>query len=109
MTRSIVVRALIDNSDGQLKPGLLMSVELLKNERDALRVPEEALISPLLLTLRNWEMEMSPLVAVTLPEFVQLDVADLQRTCQEDSGHEQSDDHKDHAGIKEEPARSVEQ
>ncbi len=44
VTRSIVVRALIDNSDGLLKPGLLMSVELLKNERDALMVPEEALI-----------------------------------------------------------------
>ncbi len=44
VTRSIVVRALIDNGDGLLKPGLLMSVELLKNERDALMVPEEALI-----------------------------------------------------------------
>ena len=44
VTRSIVVRALIDNSDGLLKPGLLMSVELLKNERNALMVPEEALI-----------------------------------------------------------------
>ena len=44
VTRSIVVRALIDNSDELLKPGLLMSVELLKNERDALMVPEEALI-----------------------------------------------------------------
>ena len=36
VTRSITARALIDNSDGLLKPGLLMSVELLKNERDAL-------------------------------------------------------------------------
>ena len=44
VTRSIVVRALIDNSDGLLKPGLLMSVELLKNERQALMIPEEALI-----------------------------------------------------------------
>ena len=42
--RAIVVRALIDNSDGLLKPGLLMSVELFKNERAALIVPEEALI-----------------------------------------------------------------
>ncbi|NNF47639.1 MAG: efflux RND transporter periplasmic adaptor subunit, partial [Desulfofustis sp.] len=44
VTRSIVVRALIDNSDGLLKPGLLMSVELLKNKREALMIPEEALI-----------------------------------------------------------------
>jgi membrane fusion protein (multidrug efflux system) len=44
VTRSIIVRALIDNRDGLLKPGLLMSVELLKNERDALMIPEEALI-----------------------------------------------------------------
>ena len=44
VTRAIVVRALIDNSDGLLKPGLLMSVELFKNERAALIVPEEALI-----------------------------------------------------------------
>jgi len=44
VTRAILVRALIDNSDELLKPGLLMSVELLKNERSALMVPEEALI-----------------------------------------------------------------
>ena len=44
VTRSIVVRALLDNSDGLLKPGLLMSVELLKNERQALMIPEDALI-----------------------------------------------------------------
>ncbi len=44
VTRSIVVRALIDNRDGLLKPGLLMTVELLKNQRDALMIPEGALI-----------------------------------------------------------------
>ena len=44
VTRSIVVRAIIDNSDGLLKPGLLMSVVLMKNERNALIIPEEALI-----------------------------------------------------------------
>lgn len=44
VTRSIVVRALLDNSDGLLKPGLLMSVELLKNAREAVMVPEEALV-----------------------------------------------------------------
>ncbi len=44
VTRAIVVRAVIDNTDGLLKPGLLMSVELLKNKRDVLVIPEEALI-----------------------------------------------------------------
>ncbi|MCB0325308.1 MAG: efflux RND transporter periplasmic adaptor subunit [Bdellovibrionales bacterium] len=43
-TRSIAVRALIPNPDRALKPGLLMSVELLKNERQALVIPESALI-----------------------------------------------------------------
>lgn len=44
VTRSIVVRALLPNTDKDLKPGLLMSVELLKNPREAVVVPEEALV-----------------------------------------------------------------
>jgi len=44
VTRSIQARALIDNPDGKLKPGLLMQVELKKNPRATLVVPEEALI-----------------------------------------------------------------
>ena len=36
VTRSITVRALIDNQDRLLKPGLLMTAELLKNRRDAI-------------------------------------------------------------------------
>lgn len=44
VTRSITVRALIPNPEQTLKPGLLMSVELLKNPRTALVIPEEALI-----------------------------------------------------------------
>lgn len=43
-TRSIMARALIPNPEGTLKPGLLMTVELLKNARQAIIVPEEALI-----------------------------------------------------------------
>lgn len=43
-TRSITARALIDNPERLLKPGLLMSIELLKNPRNVLVVPEEALI-----------------------------------------------------------------
>jgi membrane fusion protein (multidrug efflux system) len=43
-TRSIRVRAVMPNPDGILKPGLLMRVELLKNPRDALVIPEESLV-----------------------------------------------------------------
>jgi membrane fusion protein (multidrug efflux system) len=43
-TRSIRVRAVLPNPDRALKPGLLMRVELLKNPRDALVIPEEALL-----------------------------------------------------------------
>jgi len=45
VTRSIEARALIDNTNGLLKPGLLMQVELQKNPRKALLIPEESLIS----------------------------------------------------------------
>lgn len=44
VTRSIQVRALIANPDRSLRPGLLMQVELLRNPRDALMVPEAALL-----------------------------------------------------------------
>lgn len=44
VTRSIVARAIIPNPDGRLRPGLLMSVELLKRPRDAVVIGEEALM-----------------------------------------------------------------
>jgi membrane fusion protein (multidrug efflux system) len=44
VTRSITGRAVLENPERVLKPGLLMSLVLLKNPRDALVVPEEALI-----------------------------------------------------------------
>jgi membrane fusion protein (multidrug efflux system) len=44
VTRSLAVRALIPNPDGRLKPGLLMQVVLSRNPRDALVVPESALL-----------------------------------------------------------------
>ncbi|MDX2480944.1 MAG: efflux RND transporter periplasmic adaptor subunit [Desulfuromusa sp.] len=44
VSRSIVARAIIDNPDGKLKPGLLMTVELLNNTRQGVVIPEEALI-----------------------------------------------------------------
>lgn len=43
-TRSVRVRALLPNPERTLKPGLLMHVELLKNPREALVIPEEALV-----------------------------------------------------------------
>ncbi len=44
VTRAIVVRAILPNPERLLKPGLLMQVALLKNPRDVLVIPEEALI-----------------------------------------------------------------
>lgn len=44
VTRSIQVRALIPNPERNLKPGVLMQVELLRNPRDTLVVPESALL-----------------------------------------------------------------
>lgn len=41
-TRSIEVRAILPNPNLSIKPGLLMSVRLLKNKRNAILVPEEA-------------------------------------------------------------------
>ena len=43
-TRSIRVRALLNNPERLLKPGMLMYVELLKNPREALVIPEESLL-----------------------------------------------------------------
>ena len=45
VTRSIQVRAIIENIDRRLKPGLLMRVSLQTNPRTTLVVPEEALIA----------------------------------------------------------------
>jgi membrane fusion protein (multidrug efflux system) len=43
-TRAITVRAIIDNADLRLRPGMLINVELLAGERTALVLPEQALI-----------------------------------------------------------------
>ncbi|MBU0859038.1 MAG: efflux RND transporter periplasmic adaptor subunit [Alphaproteobacteria bacterium] len=43
-TRSIMARAIIPNDDRVLRPGLLMSVEIQKNPRQALVVPEESIV-----------------------------------------------------------------
>jgi membrane fusion protein, multidrug efflux system len=44
VTRSILVRALLPNPDGSIIPGLLMQVDLLRNIREALVIPEAALL-----------------------------------------------------------------
>ncbi len=44
VTRSIQVRAMIPNPDRTLRPGVLMQVELLRNPRETLVVPESALL-----------------------------------------------------------------
>jgi membrane fusion protein (multidrug efflux system) len=43
-TRSVIVRAIIPNPEAKLKPGLLMSVELMKSPRDAVSIPENAIV-----------------------------------------------------------------
>ena len=44
VTRTIVVRAELPNPERLLRPGLLMSVELRANEREAVVIPEESLL-----------------------------------------------------------------
>ncbi|MGE9270111.1 MAG: efflux RND transporter periplasmic adaptor subunit [Verrucomicrobiales bacterium] len=44
VTRSITVRTTIDNESHELLPGMLMSVSLQRNEREAIAVPERALV-----------------------------------------------------------------
>ena len=43
-TRSIAVRAIINNKDGELRPGMLMVVNLIKNKRKGITVPEESIV-----------------------------------------------------------------
>jgi membrane fusion protein (multidrug efflux system) len=43
-TRSVTVRGHVPNLDAALKPGMFLTVELAKERRDALLVPEEALV-----------------------------------------------------------------
>ncbi len=45
ITRAIEIRAVLDNSDGKIRPGMLMSVAVASNQRQALAVPQGALVS----------------------------------------------------------------
>lgn len=44
VSRSVLARAVVPNPEGALRPGLLMTVMLLRNPRDAIVVPEESLV-----------------------------------------------------------------
>jgi membrane fusion protein (multidrug efflux system) len=44
VTRSVTARAVVPNPDGALRPGLLLTVELATNPREAVVVPEEAIV-----------------------------------------------------------------
>ncbi|HEX2753558.1 MAG TPA: efflux RND transporter periplasmic adaptor subunit [Alphaproteobacteria bacterium] len=44
VTRSVLVRAILPNDDHILKPGLLLKVTLIKNERTSVILPEETLM-----------------------------------------------------------------
>lgn len=44
VTRSVAARALIDNKDGLLKPGMFLNVTVLRSADQALVIPEEALV-----------------------------------------------------------------
>ena len=44
VSRSVQVRAKLPNPEGLLKPGMLMEVDLLTRQREALIIPEEAII-----------------------------------------------------------------
>lgn len=44
VTRTVLVRAVLPNADRSLRPGLLMQVNLLRNIRQGLVIPEEALM-----------------------------------------------------------------
>jgi membrane fusion protein (multidrug efflux system) len=44
LSRTLPVRALIDNPDGQLRPGQFMSATLTLREREALVIPEQAVM-----------------------------------------------------------------
>jgi membrane fusion protein, multidrug efflux system len=43
VTRSVTVRAVLPNSSGRIKPGMLMTVDIASNPRQMLMVPEQAL------------------------------------------------------------------
>lgn len=45
VTRAVTVRALLPNEEGRLRPGMLMTVRLIEDEREALVVPDTAVVA----------------------------------------------------------------
>ncbi len=45
VSRAVSVRAIIANDDRSLRPGMLMRVKLIKNKRQSIMIPEEALLT----------------------------------------------------------------
>jgi membrane fusion protein (multidrug efflux system) len=45
VTRTVIVRALLDNPDYRLRPGMLMQVVLASRQRQAIVIPEECLVA----------------------------------------------------------------
>ncbi|MCF6215784.1 MAG: efflux RND transporter periplasmic adaptor subunit [Emcibacter sp.] len=45
VSRAVSVRAMIANDDRSLRPGMLMRVKLIKNKRQSIMIPEEALLT----------------------------------------------------------------
>ena len=43
-TRSVAIRALIDNREARLRPGMFMTLKLVRSEGDALMLPEQAIV-----------------------------------------------------------------
>ena len=69
VTRTVVVRAEIPNPERLLKPGLLMTVQLRANERQAVVVPEEALLPA---GRRNFVMLAEPGAEGTLARKIEV-------------------------------------
>ena len=44
VTRAAVVRAVIDNEDGALRPGMLLTVKVVTEERNAIVIPEKSVV-----------------------------------------------------------------
>ena len=44
VTRTVVVRALLPNTEHELRPGMLMQVELLQSRRESIVIPEQCLV-----------------------------------------------------------------
>lgn len=44
VTRAAVVRAIVDNTDGALRPGMLLTVQLVTEERTAIMIPERSIV-----------------------------------------------------------------